>query len=50
MSGAPGYSRRLRKDSEWTGEDEVIVAKQREGLIGSQAARLDPNRLWFVPQ
>ena len=33
---------------EWTGEDVIIVAKQREGLVGSEPVRLDSNKLAFV--
>jgi replicative DNA helicase len=37
------------KDEEgtWTGEDEVIIAKQREGLVGYERVWLDSNNLQF---
>jgi len=34
----------------WSGCDEIIVAKQREGLVGSEPVLLDNTRLWFVPR
>jgi replicative DNA helicase len=34
----------------WTGEDLVIVAKQREGLVGANPVLMDPDQLWFVPR
>jgi len=34
----------------WSGLDEIIVAKQREGLVGSEPVLLDTRRLWFVPR
>jgi replicative DNA helicase len=36
------------KQGEWTGEDEVIIAKQREGLVGYERVRLDGNKLQFL--
>lgn len=38
------------EQSEWTGEDEIIVAKQREGLVGSEAVTLNDKSLWFCPR
>jgi replicative DNA helicase len=35
-------------EGEWTGEDEVIIAKQREGLVGYERVRLDGQKLQFV--
>lgn len=35
-------------EGEWTGEDEVIIAKQREGLVGWERVRLDGNKLQFT--
>jgi len=32
----------------WTGMDEIIIAKQREGLVGTECVLLDERRLWFV--
>jgi replicative DNA helicase len=34
----------------WTGEDLMIVAKQREGLVGANPVLMDPEQLWFVPR
>ena len=34
----------------WSGCDEIIVAKQREGLVGSEPVLLDAHRLWFAPR
>ena len=34
----------------WSGCDEIIVAKQREGLVGLEPVLLDAHRLWFVPR
>lgn len=34
----------------WTGEDEIIIAKQREGLVGTENVVLDEKKLWFVPR
>jgi replicative DNA helicase len=33
---------------EWTGEDLLVIAKQREGLVGAQPVLLDSKKLWFV--
>ncbi len=33
----------------WSRSDEIIVAKQREGLVGVEPVSLDEKRLWFVP-
>ena len=33
---------------EWSGEDEIIVAKQREGLVGWEPVWLHNQRLQFV--
>jgi replicative DNA helicase len=35
---------------EWSGLDEIIIAKQREGLVGSENVVLDPKSLWFRPR
>ena len=36
------------EQGEWTGEDEIIIAKQREGLVGWEPVVLDSKRLRFV--
>jgi replicative DNA helicase len=36
------------KDRRWTGEDELVVAKQREGLVGTAKVWLSDAKLWFV--
>ena len=35
-------------DNQWTGNDQIIVAKQREGLVGSEPVRLDSDKLIFA--
>lgn len=35
-------------DAGWTGKDELIIAKQREGVVGSEPVVLNDSRLWFV--
>lgn len=32
----------------WTAKDEILIAKQREGLVGTECVVLDERRLWFV--
>jgi replicative DNA helicase len=32
----------------WSGKDEIVIAKQREGVVGTQKVRLDEDRLRFV--
>ena len=39
---------RKKRGSEWTGEDQVIIGKQREGLVGHVDVQLHSGRLWFV--
>lgn len=36
-----------KNTDEFTGEDEIIVAKQREGITGSVRVRYDDQALWF---
>ncbi len=36
------------EEGEWTGEDEVIIAKQREGLVGYERVHLDGQKLQFM--
>jgi replicative DNA helicase len=36
------------EQGEWTGEDEIIIAKQREGLVGWEPVVVDSKRLRFV--
>lgn len=38
---------RPKQDSNWTGEDEIIIAKQREGLVGTQAVVLHRDYVRF---
>lgn len=35
-------------EGRWTGNDEVIIAKQREGLVGSEKVTLNESRLAFL--
>jgi replicative DNA helicase len=38
------------EDGQWTGEDEIIIGKQREGLVGRTGVVLDQRRLIFRPR
>ena len=42
--------RPLDKQKEFTMEDEIIVAKQREGVLGSAAVVFDSKQLIFLPR
>lgn len=39
---------RKMQGTEWTGEDQIIIGKQREGLVGHEDVTLHSDRLWFV--
>ena len=36
-----------REDNEWSGEDKIIIAKQREGVVGEIAVTFDEQTLTF---
>ena len=38
------------ESGQWSGRDEVIIAKQREGVVGTELVTLDSRILWFVPR
>lgn len=40
--------RQKNEHGQWSGEDEIIIAKQREGLVGWVAVTLHPDRIRFV--
>lgn len=38
------------ESQKWIGDDEVIIAKQREGLVGTERVVLDQRKLRFIPR